>query len=427
MKTITNICLLTILLFAIAAYGNISADLSAGAFSPMSDDSANNGMLFSSDIWHPLWKKFSVGAGGKFFLFDKQDAHSTDFTLNLRYTANIHRRWAIDIVSAGGINFYNGEYSPALSPAADLRFFISPRWQIGCSANWKHTFDTSQTKDVFSTSLLIEYMFGFHDSDGDWVPDKIDRCNKTPYGARVNNKGCALDSDGDGVFDGFDRCPNTPKAALVDSLGCPTDSDGDGVFDGVDRCPETPTDIPIDTTGCPRDSDRDGVPDYADSCAKTPEGAIVDHNGCSTDSDEDGVPDGIDQCNGTPTGFDVDLFGCPKIPSVNGEIIYNLFDSNLQLTASALNQLHRVAKRIRAYPDRTVVIEIHTDTEGSPTYNKNRASSVGKKIVEFLKEQGIDSDIIKISPAGEKDPIIKKGTVEAKRKNRRAIFSVEEP
>ncbi len=415
------------MLLASAAQGNPSIDFSAGEFFTIGEDNAKNGMLFSGDIWHPLWKHFSIGAGAKFILTSEQNAHSTDFVLNLRYTANLHRRWAIDIVSSGGIDFFNGEYSPIISPAADLRFFVSPRWQIGCSAGWKHTFSNSQTANIFSTALLVEYMFGFHDKDGDWVPDKIDKCNKTPSGTRVNKKGCALDSDGDGVFDGFDRCPNTPKAALVDSIGCPTDTDNDGVFDGVDRCPETPTDIPIDTTGCPRDSDRDGVPDYADSCAETPEGAIVDHNGCSTDSDEDGIPDGIDQCSGTPTGFDVDLFGCPKIPSVNGEIIYNLFDNSLELTASALNRLHRVAKRIRAYPDRIVVIEIHTDTEGSPAYNKNRASSVGKKIVAFLEEQGVNSKIIKISPAGEKDPIISGATAKAKRKNRRAIFSVEEP
>ena len=272
----------------------------------------------------------------------------------------------------------------------------------------------------------MEYTIGFHDKDGDWVPDEIDKCGKTPSGALVDEHGCALDSDGDGVFDGFDKCPNTPKAALVDSLGCPTDSDGDGVFDGVDRCPETPNDIPIDTTGCPKDSDNDGVPDYADSCEKTPEGALVDHNGCPKDSDEDGVPDGIDQCEGTPTGFDVDLFGCPKIPSIDGEVIYNLFDDNLELTASALNHLHRVARRIRAYPDRTVIIEVHTDTEGSPAYNRNRASTVGRKIIAFLEEQGINADILKISPSGEKNPIIKGATVEAKRKNRRAVFSVEE-
>lgn len=45
------------------------------------------------------------------------------------------------------------------------------------------------------------------------------------------------DSDGDGVPDSVDRCASTPGIAKRD--GCPdTDSDGDGVMDSLDRCPK---------------------------------------------------------------------------------------------------------------------------------------------------------------------------------------------
>ncbi len=43
------------------------------------------------------------------------------------------------------------------------------------------------------------------------------------------------DQDGDGVFDGWDQCPNTPEGIPVDTVGCPFDSDGDGVPDYLDR------------------------------------------------------------------------------------------------------------------------------------------------------------------------------------------------
>jgi OOP family OmpA-OmpF porin len=63
--------------------------------------------------------------------------------------------------------------------------------------------------------------------------------------------------------------------------GCPIDSDGDAVPDNLDRCPNTPPNArPVDATGCPRDSDHDGVPDYLDRCPNTPAGAQVDANGC---------------------------------------------------------------------------------------------------------------------------------------------------
>jgi OOP family OmpA-OmpF porin len=62
------------------------------------------------------------------------------------------------------------------------------------------------------------------------------------------------DSDGDGVPDSIDKCPDTPIGVEVDGFGCPkviqTDNDGDGVFDDVDECPDTPVDAIVDDRGC---------------------------------------------------------------------------------------------------------------------------------------------------------------------------------
>lgn len=60
-----------------------------------------------------------------------------------------------------------------------------------------------------------------------------------------------VDSDGDGVPDNLDRCPGTPAGVDVDSRGCPVDSDGDGVADYLDQCPGTPRGVKVDETGCP--------------------------------------------------------------------------------------------------------------------------------------------------------------------------------
>ncbi|WP_111655987.1 OmpA family protein [Isoalcanivorax indicus] len=46
-------------------------------------------------------------------------------------------------------------------------------------------------------------------------------------------------------------CPDTPADVPVDSRGCPLDSDGDGVPDYLDRCPDTPTGAQVDEHGCP--------------------------------------------------------------------------------------------------------------------------------------------------------------------------------
>ncbi len=63
-----------------------------------------------------------------------------------------------------------------------------------------------------------------------WTPSFDQRSSSTP-------KPTGEDSDGDGVPDSVDRCVATPGISQRD--GCPdTDSDGDGVMDSIDRCPK---------------------------------------------------------------------------------------------------------------------------------------------------------------------------------------------
>jgi outer membrane protein OmpA-like peptidoglycan-associated protein len=73
------------------------------------------------------------------------------------------------------------------------------------------------------------------DGDDDGIPDHADKCPHTPWGAEVDETGCAkepvatrlvrkktdaLDTDGDGVLDPLDKCPQTPQTAIVNENGC---------------------------------------------------------------------------------------------------------------------------------------------------------------------------------------------------------------
>jgi iron complex outermembrane receptor protein len=71
-----------------------------------------------------------------------------------------------------------------------------------------------------------------------------------------------------------------PPPAPMAAAAPPLDSDGDGVPDSLDKCPNTPKGVAVDASGCPLDSDHDGVPDYLDKCPGTPAGMKVDANGC---------------------------------------------------------------------------------------------------------------------------------------------------
>ncbi|MBS3159003.1 fibronectin type III domain-containing protein, partial [Candidatus Woesearchaeota archaeon] len=156
-----------------------------------------------------------------------------------------------------------------------------------------------------------------------------------------------LDSDGDGIPDGIDKCPNTAKSERADQTGCAPsqkDDDDDGISNDKDICPETIQEAidaqTINSSGCIKDSDNDGMPDYwemkykfdindASDASKNPDldGAnnlqeyrqgtdplVSDVDaGQIPDKDGDGVPDTLDKCPETASGDTVNpQTGCSK-------------------------------------------------------------------------------------------------------------------
>lgn len=85
-------------------------------------------------------------------------------------------------------------------------------------ADWYVRDDQYATKQELSTQIG-EIRDMLKDSDGDGVPDYLDKEPNTPAGARVDSHGRTLDSDGDGIPDHLDKCPFVPGPASMD--GCP--------------------------------------------------------------------------------------------------------------------------------------------------------------------------------------------------------------
>jgi outer membrane protein OmpA-like peptidoglycan-associated protein len=248
-------------------------------------------------------------------------------------------------VDGGGNTSANALFDYGVSGKYFLKDYLALR------ADVRHIFayEDRTARSNFESTVGLSFFLSYDkemkrvppvDSDGDGVPDYLDKCPDTPKGVKVDKDGCPVDSDGDGVPDYLDKCPGTPAGVKVDKDGCPLDSDGDGVPDYLDKCPGTPAGVKVDKDGCPAKTTEPaetaappaaaapgtGEPAKAPAPAAEPPATpiprkaqkaptapcIVKVSGVSLlDSDCDGVPDYLDKCPGTPWGVEVDKDGCP--------------------------------------------------------------------------------------------------------------------
>lgn len=276
------------------------------------------------------------------------------------------------------------------------------------------------------------------DTDGDGVPDKLDKCPDTKLGCQVDANGCPIDGDGDGVCDGIDQCPNTPHGATVDARGCPSDADHDGVFDGIDQCPGTTKGCTVDARGCTIDSDGDGVCDGLDNCPNTVTGCKVDEHGCPIDSDGDGVCDGMDKCPNTPANSKIDVNGCPVQTEVQireTELLdtglIRLHDINFEtakatLLPESLPRLDIVGQVLSKWPQLRIEIGGHCDSRGSDAYNlglsRRRAASVRTYLLAHFPH--LDSGQLSSHGYGESQPLVPNTSAAGMAMNRRVEFKV---
>jgi hypothetical protein len=151
------------------------------------------------------------------------------------------------------------------------------------------------------------------DDDGDGVPNKDDKCPRTPPGSPIPPAQQVADNDGDGIGDGCDNCPNTANYTQDPAACALADADGDGRPDQQDNCRAV-------SNASQADGDGDGVGDACDNCPNT---ANVNQK----DSDSDGVGDACDPTPGT-------FVTCTQATSSTSAIkpnLYFLLDRSLSM------------------------------------------------------------------------------------------------
>ena len=237
------------------------------------------------------------------------------------------------------------------------------------------------------------------------MPDLEDACPNEPGPKETQGCPVAKDSDGDGIPDDIDRCPLDPedKDGFQDEDGCPdADNDGDGIVDKADACPNEPG--PIENRGCPAraaepDRDRDGVADRVDKCP-----------------DQVGPPP-----DGCPRAYSMVEVKRERIV-IRQQVRFATGRSKVLPDSFAL--LGQVVQVLNDFPRMRVSIEGHTDAVGGEAANMKLSQQRAEAVRAWLVGKGIAPARLQATGFGPTRPMASNGTARGREQNRRTEFRI---
>ena len=97
-----------------------------------------------------------------------------------------------------------------------------------------------------------------------------------------------------------------------------------------------------------------------------------------------------------------------------------LFDfDSAAIRAGLQSDLRALARNLQQYPNTTVDVVGHTDSEGSAEYNMDLSSRRAAAVAGVLLEQGVAPSRIRSYGRGESEPVATNLTPEGRQQNRR--------
>lgn len=106
------------------------------------------------------------------------------------------------------------------------------------------------------------------------------------------------------------------------------------------------------------------------------------------------------------------------------EDVYFDYDKS-DLTDKARELLAQVGDALKREARFSVLVEGHTDERGTESYNMTLGSKRANKVLEYLKNYGVNKTTIKTVSYGEEKPKAEGESEEAFAQNRRAAFRVQ--
>jgi len=103
-----------------------------------------------------------------------------------------------------------------------------------------------------------------------------------------------------------------------------------------------------------------------------------------------------------------------------------LFASNKDaLLPAAKERLGQVADALKTQDDHKIVVEGHTDSQGSADLNQGLSDRRAQSVVTFLVSRGVPADKIRAEGLGPSRPVADNGTAEGRANNRRVEIIVK--
>ena len=115
----------------------------------------------------------------------------------------------------------------------------------------------------------------------------------------------------------------------------------------------------------------------------------------------------------------------PRGPSLTlDNVLFDFEQSNLR--PEARDTVSKAVAYLNANPDRTALVEGHTDHTGDEQFNQGLSVQRSESVRDALISQGISTSRIKTTGLGETNPIADNSTLEGRQSNRRVEIILKE-
>jgi outer membrane protein OmpA-like peptidoglycan-associated protein len=111
------------------------------------------------------------------------------------------------------------------------------------------------------------------------------------------------------------------------------------------------------------------------------------------------------------------------VVTLSGSVLFRSAESTL--LSSARVKLNQVGKALMAVKKRNIIVEGHTDSQGSESYNQVLSQRRADTVRDYLMQRGYPADRIQARGMGENRPIADNASPEGRANNRRVEIVIE--